>query len=356
MKAHPTYDIERSYEDNYKEGPFLDITPPQRTVTPEHSFLDFQVNSLLGMPAGPLLNANWVIAYAKLGFDLLVYKTVRTEERPCHPNPNCMYLSQKRQLREIDFNRQLIGSMTPPDDASKISITNSFGMPSRAPEIWQADIQKAKAGLGQGQLLIVSVVGTAGEMDLKSDYVRGAALAVEAGAPVIEINLSCPNVVSREGSIFTDADFSSQISKAVKQEIGEIPLIIKMGYIADPFKRALVISGNAPHVDAISSINTLSFEVIDEEGEQALPGEGRLRSGVCGAAIRACALSQAKHLVALKKQHHYDFSIIGVGGIMTTEHIHSYLDAGVNAVMSATGAMWDPLLAYRYWEESLSLT
>ncbi|NOY84316.1 MAG: dihydroorotate dehydrogenase, partial [Nitrospirae bacterium] len=99
MKVHPTYDIERSYEDNYKEGPFLDITPPQRTVTPEHSFLDFQVNSLLGVPAGPLLNANWVITYAKLGFDLLVYKTVRTAERPCHPNPNCMYLSQKRQLR-----------------------------------------------------------------------------------------------------------------------------------------------------------------------------------------------------------------------------------------------------------------
>lgn len=352
MKVHPTYDIERSYEDNYQEGPFLDITPPKRKVSPQLSFLGFRVNSLLGVPAGPLLNANWVIAYAQLGFDLLVYKTVRTEERPCHPNPNCMYLSQKRQLREIDFNRQLIGSMTPPDDASKISITNSFGMPSRTPEIWQADIQKAKAGISRGQLLIVSVVGTAGEMDLKSDYVRGAALAVEAGAPVIEINLSCPNVVSREGSIFTDADFSSQISKAVKQEIGEIPLIIKMGYIADPFKRALVISTNAPHVDAISSINTLSFEVIDEEGEQALPGEGRLRSGVCGAAIRACALSQAEHLVALKRQHHYDFALIGVGGIMTTEHIHNYLDIGVDAVMSATGAMWDPLLAYRYWEES----
>lgn len=354
MKANPTYDIERSYEDNYREGPFLDTMPPRRTITPEKSFVGFQVNSLLGVPAGPLLNANWVIAYAKLGFDLLVYKTVRTQEKLCHPNPNCMYLTQKRQLREIDFNRQLLSSMTPPDDPALISITNSFGMPSRIPEIWQADIQKAKAGIGTGQLLIVSVVGTPGEEDLQADYVRGAALAVEAGAPVIEINLSCPNVASHEGSIYTDPDFSSQISKAVKQEIGSVPLIIKIGYIADPFKRAKVINANAPHVDAISSINTLSFEVINAEGEQALPGEGRLRSGVCGAAIRSCALSQAEHLVALKKQHKYDFSVIGVGGVMTTEHIHTYLKIGTDAVMSATGAMWDPWLAYHYWKESLS--
>lgn len=354
MKTHPTYDIERSYEENYEQGPFLDITPPQRKITAKKSFLGFQVNSLLGVPAGPLLNANWIIAYAALGFDLLVYKTVRTQARSCHPKPNCMYLNQKRPLLEVDFNRQLIARITPPDDPSLISITNSFGMPSRAPEIWQADIQKAKAGLGTGQLLIVSVVGTPGERDLKSDYVKGAALAVEAGAPVIEINLSCPNVVSREGSIYTDPDFSSQISKAVKEEIGTVPLIIKMGYISDPFKRAAVISANAPYINAVSSINTLSFEVINEEGEQALPGEGRLRSGVCGAAIRACALSQSEAIAALKKQHQYDFSVVGVGGVMTTEHIHTYFKAGVDAVMSATGAMWDPLLAYRYFLETTS--
>ncbi|MFQ5588012.1 MAG: dihydroorotate dehydrogenase [Nitrospiria bacterium] len=352
MKVKPTYDIARSYEENYQEGPFLDFTPPNRQVAPDKTFLGFKVNSLLGVPAGPLLNANWIIAYAALGFDLLVYKTVRTQERPCHPNPNCMYLNQKRPLLEVDFNRQLVASMTPPENAEKISITNSFGMPSRAPSVWQADLQKAKAGLNAGQLLIVSVVGTPGEDDLKADYVRGAALAVEAGAPVIEINLSCPNVVSREGSIFTDPDFSSEISKAVKTEIGAIPLVIKLGYIPDPFKRAKVIAANAPHVDAISSINTLSFEVIDEEGNPALPGEGRLRSGVCGAAIRNCALSQTRHLVDLKKQHHYDFAVIGVGGVMNTRHIAEYFQSGVDAVMSATGAMWDPLLAYRYWEET----
>ncbi len=352
MSVHSTYDIERSYDENYEKGPFLDIAPPPRKIRPEQSFLGFSVNSKIGIPAGPLLNANWIITYAKLGFDLLVYKTVRTQARACHPNPNCMYLNQKRPLHEVDFNRQLVASMTPPNDPEKISITNSFGMPSRAPDIWQADVQKAKAGIGPGQLLIVSVVGTPGEGDLLADYVRGAALAVEAGAPAVEINLSCPNVVSREGSIFTDADYSSQISKAVKAEIGPVPLIIKMGYIADPFNRAKVIAENAPFVDAISSINTLSFEVINNEGEPALPGEGRLRSGVCGAAIRACAQTQTQHIVSLRKQHQYGFAIIGVGGIMNTTHITEYFQFGADAVMSATGAMWNPLLAYHYWKEN----
>ncbi len=354
MSADPTYDIHRSYDENYLEGPFLKESPPKRNITPQKSFLGFQVNSLLGVPAGPLLNANWIKAYAELGFDLLVYKTVRSQERACHPNPNCMYLNQKRQLREIDFERQLFASMDPPEDLSKISITNSFGMPSRAPEVWQEDIQKAKSGIGEGQLLIVSVVGTPGESDLKADYVKAAAIAVEAGAPVIEINLSCPNVVSGEGSIFTDPELSSQISKAVKDEIASVPLIIKMGYIADPFKLSKVIHANAPHVDAISSINTLSFEVINEEGEQALPGAGRLRSGVCGSAIRSCGLAQAKQIAELKAQMKYDFAIVGVGGIMTTEHILEYFQVGVDAVMSATGAMWDPFLAYKYWEETTS--
>jgi len=42
---------------------------------------------------------------------------------------------------------------------------------------------------------------------------------------------------------------------------------------------------------------------------------------------------------------------VGVGGVMTTEHVRGYFEIGVDAVMSATGAMWDPSLAYRFWKE-----
>jgi len=347
----PTYDIKRSYDENYVEGPFLEALPPPRIIQKTTRFLGFEVNSRLGVPAGPLLNARWIKAYAALGFDLLVYKTVRTRPVPSHPNPNCMFLALDGPLQEEDFGRQLRASLNPPSRPSRISITNSFGMPSRAPEVWQEDLEAAKQGLAPGQLLIVSVVGTPGEAALREDYVHGAKLAVEAGAPVIEINLSCPNVTSREGSIFSDPAASSEISAAVKRAIGAVPLIIKLGYIPDPDLLSAVISANAPHVEAVSSINTLSFEVVNAAGEAALPGKGRLRAGVCGAAIRECAMAQNRRIVGLKQQQGYDFEVVGVGGVMTTEHVRGYFEIGVDAVMSATGAMWDPSLAYRFWKE-----
>lgn len=348
----PTYDIGRSYEENYQEGPFIKEMPPPRVVSPQKSFLGFPVNSLLGVPAGPLLNANWILAYAALGFDLLVYKTVRTVATPSHKNPNCIFLDVSGTLEENDFGKRLTATTTAPSSLEEISITNSFGMPSRDPKIWQEDIQKAKRGIGKGQVLIVSVVGTPNEgTDLPSDYAKAAHLAVEAGAGIIEINLSCPNVVTGEGSVYADPVFSSKISKAVKQAIGAVPLIIKIGYLPNDRTLAEMARTNAPYIDAISGLNTLSFEVVDKNGAPALPG--RLRSGVCGSAIRGCSMAQAAKLVALKQKERYDFSIIGVGGIMTTDHIRAFLNVGIDAVMSATGAMWNPHLAYRYWKEGL---
>lgn len=348
---NPTYDIHRSYEANYQEGPFISEKAPPRQIRRKRRFLGFEVNSCLGVPAGPLLNARWILAYAELGFDLPVYKTVRTRATPSHPDPNCMFLKLKGQINDEDFGKRLVATMEPPAALEEISITNSFGMPSRDPQVWQADIQKAKAGLGDGQVLIVSVVGTPGEKDLADDYARAAGLAADAGAPIVEINLSCPNVVTGEGSVYTDPAFSSAISKRVKRAIGQVPLIIKIGYIKDPGRLAEVVKANAPHIDGIAGLNTLSFEVVNTEGKSALPGPGRLRSGVCGSAIRRCAVLQASRLVDLRQKERYDFVVVGVGGVMTTGHIREFSNAGVDGVMSATGAMWDPFLAYKYWKE-----
>ncbi len=345
----PAYDIQRSYEDNYREGPFISVASPSRASLPKQRFLGFPVNSRVGIPAGPLLNARWIAAYARMGFDLLVYKTVRTRAMPSHPPPNCVVLEIDRQIEEDDFGKPLTIAMGGTPDPERISITNSFGMPSRDPEVWQEDLQRAGASLQAGQLLIASVVGTAGEGDLAQDYARAAQMAVEAGAPVIEINLSCPNVVTPEGAVYADPILSAHISKVVKRAIGPVPLIIKIGYIGDGVRLDRMVAANAPHIQAISGLNTLPFEVMRPDGTPALAG--RTRAGVCGAAIRQCALSQSARLLSTIRREKYDIEVIGVGGVMTPAHIRDFLNLGVDAVMSATGAMWDPLLAHRYEEE-----
>lgn len=349
----PTYDIHLSYEDNYSKGPFFADTIPQRKITEKKTLLDFRLNSILGIPAGPLLNSNWIKLYAELGFDLLVYKTVRTARHPSHPAPNCMLLEVKGQLTPDRFHERLTATPEEKDrPVSEISITNSFGMPSRDPQVWQADVAKAKGYLTKGQLLIVSVVGTPGKGDLAEDYARGAALAREAGADIVEINLSCPNVVSEEGSLFANPHLSGEIARRVKEALGATPLFIKMGYVEDPALLKKVVRATAPHVQGISGINTLSFDVVRPDGTQALPGPGRLRSGVCGAAIRTCGLTQAKRIARQREKEKYDCVVVGVGGVMTPEDVQAYRDVGCDAVMTATGAMWDPFLAHAWWQRA----
>ena len=71
----------------------------------------------------------------------------------------------------------------------------------------------------------------------------------------------------------------------------------------------------------------------------------RLKSGICGTAIKWAGIDMVKRLRAIKEKHHYTFAIDGVGGVMNTQDYHDYKSAGADAVMSATGAMWNPYLA-----------
>ena len=100
----------------------------------------------------------------------------------------------------------------------------SFGMPSVAPELWQPDIVAARRALGAGQVLIVSVVGTArpglSDEAFVEDFASLAAVAAANGADAVEADLSCPNVAKREGEVYLDVPLSARIARAVKSAVG----------------------------------------------------------------------------------------------------------------------------------------
>jgi len=344
-----TYDIDRSYDENYQAGPGFDgpVPPLAAPARPPFAFLGFALNSPLGVPAGPLLNSAYVDLYARLGWDVPVYKTVRSIVRHCHPAPNCQFLPAA-VLDETDALS--IRSVSPaPDRVTDLSITNSFGMPSKAPGEWMADVAKAQASMNDGQVLVVSIVGTpgAGGRDLVADFAYTAALAKEAGAKIIEANFSCPNVMSGEGSLYGDPDLSAVVTGRIRREIGDIPLLIKIGALPDERLRA-VVAANLANIDGIAAINTVPMRVVDADGQQALPGEGRLQSGVCGAAIREVAAAMTARLCRIRENLGRHFAVVSVGGVMTEDDIDARLRLGADLVMSATAAMWDPLLANRW--------
>jgi dihydroorotate dehydrogenase len=138
-------------------------------------------------------------------------------------------------------------------------------------------------------------------------------------------------------------------TEAVKNEIGDRPLIIKLAYL--PTDEALermvdetVAKGRA---QGFATINTISAKLVDRNGNQALPGEGRERSGVCGNAIRNAGLDMVRRLSKLREERDLDFTIVGVGGVTNPGDYNEYRLAGADAVMSATGSMWNSELAHQ---------
>jgi len=320
----------------------------------------YEVGYPIGVPASTLTgNSKWIEFYAKRGFDILTYKTVRTTVMEAHKFPNWVFIPEPDEL-EIpeDFDKVQIGDTQYwPDDATNITMANSFGIPSQEPIEWQRDVERAKASLSDKQVLIVSVTGTESEDDksfeaLAKDFSKAAVMAKNAGADIVELNFSCPNVPGhKEGDIYLFPDDSSYISKVVKDELnGEIPLFIKIGYL-EPNLLAKVVRANVDYIQGIVAINAISTPVKGKDGKDVFPPdpdkgiEHRTRAGISGAAIRDRAQEVVKNLNSLREKHQYVFDILGVGGVMTSRHVQEYLDLGADGVLSCTGAWINTNLA-----------
>lgn len=345
------YDIFKTYEQNFKLGPTLlkKIKKPILKKTKnKYDFLGFPIDFLFGIPAGPLLNSKFIKSAFDFGFPVCVYKTVRSDAFPCHPYPNVLYVKAPSEIHP-EINQRLLSQDINPKNTSKINITNSFGVPSQKPLSWQKDVRKAKSYQKDGQLLILSFMGTVKinqtQTEFIQDFARTAKLAKQTGAKVLEANLSCPNI-GNEGLVCYNLDATEKVCRAIRRNIGKTPLILKVGYyknIKDLEKLAEITD---KYANAISAINTLQAEVVDKKGNQALPGKNRLKSGICGSSIKWAGLDMVKRLNRIKNRNNYKFEIIGVGGVMTPKDYFEYRKAGADLVQSATGAMWNPYLAY----------
>ncbi|MDZ4228220.1 MAG: hypothetical protein U1E54_03165 [Candidatus Levybacteria bacterium] len=345
------YNIHKSYEDNFRLGPvglkkFKKIKFSLNKK--EYRFLGFPLDFPFGIPAGPLLNSKFIKEAFDFGFPVCVYKTVRADEFPCHPFPNIVYVKAPEEIHP-PIHPRLHEVKTNPSGTSNISITNSFGVPSKKPAVWQKDFKKAKKYAKKGKLLILSFMGTVKkdqtQKEFVEDFVKAAKLAKQTGAKALEANLSCPNI-GNEGLVCYNLGITETICKEVRKTIGKIPLILKVGYYKN-YKDVEKISHiTNKYANAISAINTLAVEVVKKDGTQALPGPNRLKSGVCGAGIKWAGLEMVKKLNKIRKEKQYGFQIVGVGGVMTASDYIDYRNAGADLVQSATGAMWNPYLAY----------
>lgn len=343
----PRYDIHRSYEWNYvhppEEFPGLEIPP----VPGNWDFCGIPVDSPLGIPAGPLLNSRWILHYASLGFSVLTYKTVRSRPRASYEPPNLLPVDAS----QIDGEgRAHVSASTNGKPVRSWAI--SFGMPSRPPDEWQADIGVARRAMAPGQALAVSVVASPGpdwtQDQIIADFVRCARWAWNSGAQAVEANLSCPNVCSQEGQIYHSPELSGMIAAAMRDAIPKCPLILKIGLFRNAESADAFVAAVSGHASALSTVNSISATVGRPDGAALFDGISR---GIGGECIRERCQQETVMLHEVIQRAGSDLRLIAVGGISTLSDVRERLAAGAHHTQLATAVMLNPIAAIKIRSE-----
>lgn len=334
------YNIAESYDWNYDHAP---AEAPRSHDAPAPvpgawTFCGLPVASPLGMPAGPLLNSRWILYYAALGFDVLTYKTVRSCYRASYAPPNLLPVDGPALTGE---GTELSAAGAPHRDSTH-SWAISFGMPSKDPAEWRADVERARRGLGPGQVLSVSVVaspeaGWSMKM-LADDFARCAVWAAEAGAQVVEANLSCPNVCTKEADLYLAPEAAAEIAESIRARLPrEVPLALKIGLFPDEEQAAALVSAVAPFAAALATTNSISAKVSGHFGG--------VKRGIGGAVTTRRCLEELRMLARVIAGQGASLRLIGVGGIMTAQDVRERLAAGAEHVHLATAPMLNPEIA-----------
>ena len=194
------------------------------------------------------------------------------------------------------------------------------------------DLAKLKKAY-PGKVLIASIMGPDAE-----DWTELARLVTEAGADMIEMNLSCPQMTSHAmgSDVGTNAELCKSFCQAVKRG-SKLPLLAKMTpNITDmvPVAKACLEGG----ADGIATINTIkSICNVDLDRKVGLPiinGKSAL-SGYSGKAVKPIALRFMQQL----RTGIPDVAISGIGGIETWEDAAEFLLLGATTLQVTTSIM-----------------
>ena len=344
----PLYRFDRSFEHNAAAGPRFSAFYPDVPVTPTKDFLGYRVASRIGIAASLVLNERWFELYSRLGFDLLTYKTIGSRERRAHPLPNWLYLDESSILTGNAVALTAVSST--PLTPLTATAAGSIGMPSSSPEVWRRDIRSCRARLRPDQVMIVSVVGTSdgdtSERDFIDDFSTLTAEARDAGAQVVELNFSCPNVDRREGQVYRDVEIATDIARAARTAAGSIPLLAKVGPIEERERMAELLRRLSGLVDGVVMINAPRRMIIDRNGAPAF-GADRAHAGMIGGVTFNIAMMCVQGAVEIIQRDKLNLHVLAVGGVCSPERISAFFDAGAYAVLAASACAWDPYLAIR---------
>lgn len=209
-------------------------------------------------------------------------------------------------------------------------ILNSVGLENIGVEV----VIKEKAPVW-AKWQVPVIVNIAGETINEYEEVA-ARLEDIQGISGIEVNISCPNIVSGGVEFGISPKSASEVTKKVKS-VTSLPVIVKLSpNVTDIGEIALAVCEAG--ADAITLINTVRGMAIDINKRQ--PSLGNTVGGLSGPAIKPIALYMVYQVAGL-----VNIPIIGCGSIDCAEDALEFLMAGASAVQVGTANLTTPQAA-----------
>jgi len=212
---------------------------------------------------------------------------------------------------------------------------NGIGIQNPGIDAWAEMMAPRIGGLG------VPVWGSAvGETP--DEFAMVAKGLVAAGVPVVEVNLSCPNI--EDGRMFSlDGPRSAEVMAAVASA-SDVPVGAKLSPNTDD-----IVGGAAACLEAGATFLTLTNTIlgfgIDIASARPLLSGGV--GGYSGPALKAislrCVYEVSRALPSAP--------IVGCGGVMTGNDVIEYLLAGASAVAIGTAHLAEPRAGKRIERE-----
>ena len=171
-------------------------------------------------------------------------------------------------------------------------------------------------------------------------YVEGAKLLDATDVPLIELNISCPNV-SAGGAAFGMTCVGAESAVRAVRAATKKPLIVKLTPQSHELTQVALACIEAG-ADAISLCN--SFQGIAIDIERGVPVFEKLKAGVGGPAIRPIAVRLVYEVVEAINKLPADrrVPVIAIGGIAGWEDAVEFIMAGAAAVQVGTNTFTNP--------------
>ncbi|WP_318662079.1 dihydroorotate dehydrogenase [Treponema sp.] len=171
-------------------------------------------------------------------------------------------------------------------------------------------------------------------------YIEGAKLLDKTDVPIIELNISCPNVAAGGAALGMSCTTAAAATKAIRA-ITKKPLIVKLTPQAADVT-AIALSCIEAGADGISLCN--SFQGVAIDIEKGRPVFDKIKAGFGGPAVRPIAMRlvyevcSAIKKLPLEKQ----VPVIAIGGVATWEDAVEFIMAGAAAVEVGTNTFANP--------------